>query len=485
METHRNKPLDLAREPNPFEHSFALVQSEDPTTAKTFHDTANGGRTTEVNDSLPGGGGGRKKPTITLPPVTAINGPVDPAHMPMVWGAESLRSGPLSPAMLGGPTANSTTPKPLLPMTGTTPPLRMGLTDPILHTGLTPYIMGEAQAPVATRTFANMRVPAVLDTPGIQAEIRAVLNGQDITATPGGTLHIAPPRHPQQPPQPPPIPESRERSPHVAATQVSALVSQPLPRLTHLTPALRPPPSQAKRARRATDAGDDTPASPVITKRSRGRKRSKGYSDDKAQHELSSPARTMIKSDYNDGNSDIEGGNDDLDPYSTHGPDGQPLTEDEKRRQFLERNRIAALKCRQRKKKQLQELQERHDFMMQENERLRKEYMELREIAMQARALLVAHSDCSVARANGVYGADSLPPCLPAPSLHSLVPVNSSEAEYAKKIIDAIPPTSHGIPMHNVSMPAVPEHGARRSLVHSQRNSSMAPADLYYDPTRM
>ncbi|ORX63634.1 hypothetical protein DL89DRAFT_74006 [Linderina pennispora] len=56
--------------------------------------------------------------------------------------------------------------------------------------------------------------------------------------------------------------------------------------------------------------------------------------------------------------------------------------EDEKRKQFLERNRIAALKCRQRKKQQLNELQQRHDYMVYENERLKNEYLQLRDKAL-------------------------------------------------------------------------------------------------------
>ncbi|KAJ2423606.1 hypothetical protein GGF41_003072, partial [Coemansia sp. RSA 2531] len=84
------------------------------------------------------------------------------------------------------------------------------------------------------------------------------------------------------------------------------------------------------------------------------------------------------------------------------------------------------------------------------------EYMEMREIALQARAMLAAHADCPVAIANGVHGLDSLPS---GASFHSLVPSNTVEAEYAQKIIAAIPPTSNGIPMHSMMMPDMPERG--------------------------
>jgi len=48
----------------------------------------------------------------------------------------------------------------------------------------------------------------------------------------------------------------------------------------------------------------------------------------------------------------------------------KPETEEEKRRNFLERNRQAALKCRQRKKAWLQALQAKVEFLTSENERL-------------------------------------------------------------------------------------------------------------------
>lgn len=48
----------------------------------------------------------------------------------------------------------------------------------------------------------------------------------------------------------------------------------------------------------------------------------------------------------------------------------KPETEEEKRRNFLERNRQAALKCRQRKKAWLASLQAKVEYLTTENERL-------------------------------------------------------------------------------------------------------------------
>ncbi|KAJ2884618.1 Transcription factor [Coemansia aciculifera] len=501
METRRHKPLDLAREPNPFEHSFSLVQSEDIAAPKALDDTKVYSRTSNSPKTSPshpsvtpigrsplgsilssrnstpfsraaaspsGDKGNQLTPSIKLPPVTAISGPVDPAHMPMVWGAESLRSGPLSPAMLGGPTATSGTPKPL----GASTPgaSRLGLTDPSLHTGLTPYIAGEAQP---TRAFGPIRMPQALVTPYLEAAMHATVNGQDVMSTPGGTLRVAPPR--QQ------LSDTRRLSPNVTtplAASQSELRSMPRPYgpepMAPAFPSPRLPPPRAKRARQ--DSVEDVSNPTIITKRKNTRKTHDNSHPSTQVSRDSSIAPTFLFAP----DSDVE--TNDLDPYATHGPDGQPLTEEEKRKQFLERNRIAALKCRQRKKKQLQELQDRHDYMVHENERLRKEYMEMREIALQARAMLAAHADCPIAMANGVHGVDSLPPGL-STSLHSLVPPNTAEAEYAKKIIAAIPPTSNGIPVHSMVMPAMPERVGRRSVSHSQRN--MMPESHYEHSPRM
>ncbi|CAO3684343.1 unnamed protein product [Rhizopus microsporus] len=74
---------------------------------------------------------------------------------------------------------------------------------------------------------------------------------------------------------------------------------------------------------------------------------------------------------------------------------------DEQRRQFLERNRIAALKCRQRKKQWLADLQHRVEFLATDNEQLQTQATLLREEVINLKTLLLAHKDCKVAQANG------------------------------------------------------------------------------------
>jgi hypothetical protein len=76
--------------------------------------------------------------------------------------------------------------------------------------------------------------------------------------------------------------------------------------------------------------------------------------------------------------------------------------EESKRRQFLERNRQAALKCRQRKKQWLANLQHRVEFLATDNEQLQSQATMLREEVINLKTLLLAHRDCKVAQANGV-----------------------------------------------------------------------------------
>ncbi|KAJ1881761.1 Transcription factor, partial [Coemansia sp. RSA 486] len=211
---HKRRTSKLSLEPNPFEHSFSLVRSED---VKAITEEAGCGvngsvvRATAVKERLTGSsdktpqsadqwcsadqGAASVSPgssnsssalhnKVKLPPVTAINGPMHAAEMTGEWG-ESLRSGPLSPAMLGGPAAVNTAKV----AAKVTP--RLGLTDPVLHTGLTPFIMGEVQPVVASGGFDCMKLPSSLATPGIQAIIKAAIEGQEISTTPGGSLRIS------------------------------------------------------------------------------------------------------------------------------------------------------------------------------------------------------------------------------------------------------------------------------------------------------
>lgn len=68
----------------------------------------------------------------------------------------------------------------------------------------------------------------------------------------------------------------------------------------------------------------------------------------------------------------------------------KPETEEEKRRNFLERNRQAALKCRQRKKAWLAQLQAKVEYLQNENESLSQALMSAREEITRLSALVGA-----------------------------------------------------------------------------------------------
>ncbi|KAF5093132.1 hypothetical protein D0Z00_004230 [Geotrichum galactomycetum] len=70
------------------------------------------------------------------------------------------------------------------------------------------------------------------------------------------------------------------------------------------------------------------------------------------------------------------------------------LTDEEKRKSFLERNRVAALKCRQRKKQWLENLQARVEYYSVENESLTAQVASLREQLQGVKNILLQHKDC-------------------------------------------------------------------------------------------
>lgn len=103
------------------------------------------------------------------------------------------------------------------------------------------------------------------------------------------------------------------------------------------------------------------------------------------------------------------------------GPDGKKMTDEEKRKNFLERNRyvpsnkpidnpkltntsVAALKCRQRKKQWLANLQAKVELFSTENDALSAQVTQLREEVVNLKTLLLAHKDCPVSQAQGLGG---------------------------------------------------------------------------------
>ncbi|KAJ2850633.1 Transcription factor [Coemansia brasiliensis] len=464
MAHHRRKRSKLALEPNPFEESFSLARPTDKTPdsvsqpqhgqqAETPTDKARSARRHSHHEahaqqikprpsSTPVSGRKSESPgqRIKLPPVAAINGPADVGEGG-AWGAESLRSGPLSPAMLVGPAEH--------PRVGR-PAARMGVSDPALHTGLTPFLAGEPHP------ASPLRLHSAVVTPGLQAMIHAAFDGNQIATTPGGSLRLTGRR-----PLPPP-PDSACSAPHD-----DALSTMAGPPAASSQPASSMSPTAAATAAAAVAAA--AAAKPDDKQHSRAQKHPASMPHMQEAHPpppaQAKRARRSNKSSKTP-------------PRAQSKPAAGEEDDDEKRRQFLERNRVAALKCRQRKKRQLQELQDRHDYMMSENERLRAEYTRMREAALRVRALLAAHSDCSTARANGVYGTDNLPINTPSVSMRPLLlPTIGPENEKAREFIAAIPPASNGVPLHDVDMAANASH-VLDSAISPSRDLSAVSANV-------
>ena len=107
----------------------------------------------------------------------------------------------------------------------------------------------------------------------------------------------------------------------------------------------------------------------------------------------------------------------------THDENGRKMTDEEKRKNFLERNRyarahvaiqsifkkligtfrrVAALKCRQRKKQWLANLQAKVELFSSENDTLSAQVATLREEIVGLKTLLLQHKDCPVSQSQGL-----------------------------------------------------------------------------------
>jgi len=118
---------------------------------------------------------------------------------------------------------------------------------------------------------------------------------------------------------------------------------------------------------------NDTPSKGPASKKAKG---NNGHSIAVEPEPPSEDEQDMIKDEYN--------------------ANGKKMTEEEKRKNFLERNRVAALKCRQRKKQWLANLQQKVELFSTENDALSHTVSVLREELVNLKTLLLAHKDCSV-----------------------------------------------------------------------------------------
>lgn len=310
--------------------------------------------------------GGRRH---LLPPVAALESPS--SLIPGQAGAGhgiaasqwdgSLKSGPLSPALLQGPQPENP--------------------EHMIRTGLTPGGSGTM--------FPNPG-PATAAILGLAAD-HSLLNGPPNNPTSywGAKQQQQPPQPQPQPQQPPQQPQAQPRQVKPVnghymlgtQSQKSGPASKDQPQLNQHNSLLTHTPSSKSPI-------SNNP--PTTTSTTTKRKASK-------DEPLDPPKRSRQKSAGKKAEK--------LAPAADHGPskseddsDGsKPKSgNDEKRKNFLERNRIAALKCRQRKKQWLASLEDKVERITAQNEELMNHNTILHNQLTAVKAILRSHKDCNI-----------------------------------------------------------------------------------------
>ncbi|KIJ56585.1 hypothetical protein M422DRAFT_238208 [Sphaerobolus stellatus SS14] len=390
-----NRSFDL--EPNPFEQSFSSTRT-DSADRKNDENDQNGDDSKSKQDGDP-------KPV--LPSLAALSSPSDGYSWSDLAG--SLRSGPLSPAMLQGPQ------QPHQPALNPYDPTRnFGRTGLTPSTGLTPLVGGPVSFPPPSPNTAaflamvtnNSSAPQLQSnpatiTPNTLSAITGMLNPAQASQSTGSIapsattssstsagINATAPQHNMH------IPGSYQYGTNgyasgsaAAAANTAAnglfLLSQAHQELTKREEAqARADANAGSRRGSKRKSVEVAPQPPTSTTRSnnkrpransqRGSKRGKISGDD---------------DDDDDSDDDMSRGSAEPERTSSGGPK-KPETEEEKRRNFLERNRQAALKCRQRKKAWLAQLQAKVEFLSNENERLTTALVSSREEISRLNALL-------------------------------------------------------------------------------------------------
>lgn len=430
-------------EPNPFEHSFSSTSVSHGETPKqdaassNEHIRTGSGSNKALSNNVANGSttsnnekDDESKPM--LPPLAAIESPAGQGYGP--WALHSsLRSGPLSPAMLAGPTTQQTPSLGLGAFDSSF--VRTGLTPDVSRTGLTPLIGGPGGFPppspntaalfaLVNGTSASAPLGSnVAITPGTLNAITGALN-QSLNAIHQPTsMSLEQPQsmvdHQQNNNGSYPNSDAfsaHDSASHAISNAASALYllsqQQSLQRQQQQQhqnqaqgqgqvnpsavsgppqPAMEESPTVASTRRATKRKTMDAPAPVPRGKKARSASTSGAAAAAAASAGISTRGAAKRKSSKmeEDDEDDFDEDDEDNDEYmeginqlagmSVSGRSGggggssrskKPETEEEKRRNFLERNRQAALKCRQRKKAWLTALQAKVEFLTAENERL-------------------------------------------------------------------------------------------------------------------
>ncbi|KAF7596432.1 hypothetical protein BBP40_001739 [Aspergillus hancockii] len=401
-----HNPFSL--EPNPFEQSFG------------------GGNS--------GGSSGETPGKSILPPVASLTSPALPGTSSAGGGyswSNSLRSGPLSPAMLAGPTGSS----------DYFDSIGRGFPTPnesSLRTGLTPGGGGSMfPAPSPNSQALLQQLQSGGATPSTIEFHRTALNAAKAKNSLNG-----PTSNPTSEPEPVTQNTTMDIKPnpptgvdpfghHDAADAANGLFmlakgGQGNPNQFSVSNQSSIPPQNIQQSEKLRDS--DRRGSQNVNGANTGRETSGELSD--MQGEQAKPTKgkkknASAKSGGAAGNrrkaedapakgsnkkaklsseppSDGMDSEDEEDQRRKAQTDGKKMTDEEKRKNFLERNRVAALKCRQRKKQWLANLQAKVELFTSENDALTATVTQLREEIVNLKTLLLAHKDCPVSQAQGL-----------------------------------------------------------------------------------
>ncbi|KIX00715.1 uncharacterized protein Z518_09780 [Rhinocladiella mackenziei CBS 650.93] len=387
--TLHNNGSGIGQEFNPFEQSFGAPSTETP--GKNL-----------------------------LPPVAALTSPAIPGASSTGgynWQG-SLRSGPLSPAMLAGPQQGDyfdsigrgfPTPNESSLRTGLTPggggsmfpapsPNSQALFNSLQSGGATPGTLDfhrtamNAAARIKNNQFANTSNPQDslpqtnnMDT---QHDATDAANGLFMLAK-GGQAN------------------NQFAVPNAAQNQIPPRNGQDQKRSSG--------PSGSDNG----DSAESHEESPrTNTRGGRGKKNAKAEPANNRRKSEANPKGSNKRSKGNSGAANVDPA---LDPHdddeseveeepqqqenttnNSSNTGNKKMTDEEKRRNFLERNRVAALKCRQRKKQWLANLQAKVEMYSAENDSLNTQVAQLHEEIRNLRTLLMGHKDCPVGHAQGI-----------------------------------------------------------------------------------
>ncbi|OAL02267.1 hypothetical protein IQ06DRAFT_346854 [Phaeosphaeriaceae sp. SRC1lsM3a] len=393
------------------------------------------------------GGNGSETPggRTVLPPVANLTSPVPLPGITPGW--QSLRAGPLSPAMLNGPTGQTDyfsesfrgfpTPNESSLRTGLTPggggsmfPAPSPNTQAIFNlqsAGVTPGTGDFQAAALRAAAQANHNKPNTSGAPTSQPE--GVTSGMDrqnnfqqgqsqqqrgqndpyanhdVSSAANDLLSFASQNGNGRNTQPQFSMAPQQQSMHAGHMPV-----QPVGQNNHV----RRDTKGSINSMASADTGDFSESGQSeqakTATRSRAKKGaangkqaagSKRKTDDAPKGSRKKSNAVTMDDDMMDQDSDEDMNMKDEDTHK----DGRKMTDEEKRKNFLERNRVAALKCRQRKKQWLANLQAKVELFSTENDALSATVTQLREEIVNLKTLLLAHKDCPVSQAQGLHGA--------------------------------------------------------------------------------